>query len=79
MCQVRLIPVPGHTYPFQHVYRLGITKYLDVPGTINKRSLSQIPTQHIQENKLLRCVILRSTPDHTYLFQYVYTLGIRKY
>ena len=37
MCQVRLISVSDHTYQFQHVYRLGITNYWDVPSTINKR------------------------------------------
>ena len=38
VCQVRLTIVTDHTYQFQHVYRLGIRKYLDVLGTINKRS-----------------------------------------
>ena len=37
MWQVRLISVSDHTYQFQHVYRLGITNYWDVPSTINKR------------------------------------------
>ena len=38
VCQVRFIIVTDHTYQFQHIYRLGIRKYLDVPGAINKRS-----------------------------------------
>ena len=37
ICQVRLILLSDHTYQFKHVYWLGITKYLDVTGTINRR------------------------------------------
>ena len=30
MCQVPLISVPDYTYQFQHVYRLGIRKYIEM-------------------------------------------------
>ena len=35
-CQVRLITVLAslYLYQYQHVYRLGIRKYLDVPSTV---------------------------------------------
>ena len=54
---MRLILVSDHTYPFQPVYWLGITKYLDEPGTISKRSLSYILTSacpQAKDKKVLR-------------------------
>ena len=54
---VRLVLVSDHNYPFQHVYWLGITKYLDVTGTISKRSLSYITTStcpQARDKKVLR-------------------------
>ena len=43
MCHVRLIIVTDHTYQFQHIYRLGIRKYLDVPSSVNKRFWAYLP------------------------------------
>ena len=56
--QGRLILVSDHNYPFQHVYWFGITKYWDMPGTINKRSWSYIPIStcpQARNKTVLRC------------------------
>ena len=58
MGQVPLISAPDHTYQFQYVYTLGIRKYWDVPGTINKRSWSYISIStcpQTRDRKVLRC------------------------